>query len=417
MSAAPSPASVAPPRLADTTVERRRRRKSPWVIAAVVAGVAVAIADPFSSKATSSGVVDNPVPTSLATVTRQDLTSQTQLAATLGYAGSYTVVNQAAGTAASNSAASPSSGGSSGGGSSGTFTSLPAVGQLVRQGQALYQVSGQPVALLYGSIPAYRALWEGMTGADVTELNADLVALGYATSSELSPTSDYFSYETAYALEKLQVALGLTETGTLALGQAVFLPTAALVTSVTATLGGPAQSGATVLAATSSAREVNIALDASQQSEVKVGDKVAITLPNNQTTPGVVGTVGTVATTASSSSSSDSSSSSSGSSGSGSSNPTISVLVTPTDPAATGSWDQAPVNVTITTASVSDVLVVPVNALVALSGGGYSVEVVGADGIHHLVSVSLGLFDDADGLVQVTGPGLAAGQHVVIPAS
>jgi hypothetical protein len=419
VSAGPSQASVAPPRLADTTVEGRRRRKSPWVLAAVVlvAGVAVAIADPFSARATPAGVVDNPVPTSLATVTRQDLTAQTQLAATLGYAGSYTVVNQAAGTAASTSAPSPSSGGSSVGGSSGTFTSLPAVGQLVRQGQVLYQVSGQPVALLHGSIPAYRALSEGMTGADVTELNADLVELGYATSSELSPTSDYFSYETAYALEKLQVALGLTETGTLALGQAVFLPTAALVTSVTATLGGPAQSGATVLAATSSARQVNIALDASQQSEVKVGDKVAITLPNNQTTPGVVTSVGTVATTASSSSSPDSSSSSSGSSGLGSSNPTITVLVTPTDPATTGSWDQAPVNVTITTASVSNVLVVPVNALVALSGGGYSVEVVGTNGIHHLVAVSLGLFDDADGLVQVTGPGLAAGQRVVIPAS
>ena len=34
----------------------------------------------------------------------------------------------------------------------------------------------------------------------------------------------------------------------------------------------------------------------------------------------------------------------------------------------------------------------------------------------HLVAVQLGLFDDADGLVQVAGPGLAAGQKVVIPA-
>ena len=411
------------PRLADTTVQGRGQRKSPWVIVAVVvlvvAGVAVALTDPFSAKgATPSGVVDNPVPTSLATVSRQDLTSQTQLAATLGYAGSYTVVNQAGGAATSSGAASPpGSAGSSSSGSSGTFTSLPAVGQLVSEGQVLYQVSGQPVTLLYGSTPAYRALSEGMTGTDVTQLNADLVALGYATSSELSATSDYFSSGTFDALEQLQVALGVTETGTLALGQAVFLPTAALVTSVTATLGGPAQSGATVLAATSAARQVNIALDASQQSEVKVGDKVAITLPNNQTTPGVVASVGTVATAASSSSSSGSSSSSSGSSGSGSSNPTITVLVTPTDPAATGSWDQAPVNVTITSASVSNVLAVAVNALVALSGGGYSVEVVGTDGIHHLVSVSLGLFDDAQGLVQVTGSGLAAGQHVVVPGS
>jgi hypothetical protein len=45
------------------------------------------------------------------------------------------------------------------------------------------------------------------------------------------------------------------------------------------------------------------------------------------------------------------------------------------------------------------------------------VEVVGAGGAHQLVSVSLGLFDDADGLVQVTGSGLAAGQRVVVPAT
>jgi hypothetical protein len=382
-----------------------------------VAGTAIVITDPFSPKGTSrSGVADNSESTSLATVARQDLTSQTQLAATLGYAGTYTVVNQAGGAVTSNSAASPSSSaGSSSSGSSATFTSLPAVGQQISQGQVLYQVNAQPVVLLYGSTPAYRALSEGLTGADVTELNADLVALGYATSRELSPTSDYFSSETYSALEKLQLTLGVTETGTLSLGQAVFLPTAALVTSVTATLGGPAQAGAIVLTATATARQVDVALDASQQSEVAVGDTVAITLPNNRTTPGVIASVGTVATAASSSSSSDTSSGSSGSSGSASSGPTVTVLVTPTDPAATGSWDQAPVNVTITTGSVSNVLVVPVSALVALSGAGYSVEVVGANGVHHLVTVSLGLFDDADGLVQVTGSGLEAGQRVVVP--
>ena len=211
----------------------------------------------------------------------------------------------------------------------------------------------------------------------------------------------------------------MTETGTLALGQAVFLPTAVLVTSLSATLGGPAESGATVLAATSTTRQVSIDLDASQQAEVKAGDKVTITLPSNQTTPGVISSVGTVATTASSGSSGSSASSgaTSGSGSSGSGTPTITVLVTPTDPAATGAWDQAPVNVTITTSTVSNALVVPVDALVALASGGYAVEVAGRNGVHHLVPVSLGLFDDADGLVQVTGSGLAAGQHVVVPAS
>jgi multidrug efflux pump subunit AcrA (membrane-fusion protein) len=93
------------------------------------------------------------------------------------------------------------------------------------------------------------------------------------------------------------------------------------------------------------------------------------------------------------------------------------VDVTPSDPAATGTWDQAPVQVTVTTASVPGALVVPVTALLARSGGGYAVEVVDPGGTHHLVSVSLGLFDDADGLVQVTGSGLAAGQEVVVPTA
>jgi hypothetical protein len=95
------------------------------------------------------------------------------------------------------------------------------------------------------------------------------------------------------------------------------------------------------------------------------------------------------------------------------------VDVTPSDPAATGTWDQAPVQVGITTDSVPDALVVPVTALLAQSSGGYAVEVVGAGAGagNHLVAVSLGLFDDADGLVQVTGSGLAAGQEVVVPST
>ena len=249
--------------------------------------VAVGVIDPFSAKhPTSSGVTGNADPTSLATVMRQDLSDQTEVSATLGYAGSYTVV----------------------GGSSGTFTELPAVGQVVSQGQVLYRVDNSPVVLLYGATPAYRSLSEGasasdVTGPDVEQLNADLVALGYVSSSDLSPTSDEFGYWTKVGVEKLQAALGVTQTGTLALGQAVFLPTATRVTSLTGTLGGPAQPGGTVLAATSTTRQVSIALDASQQSEVAVGDKVTITLPNNQTTPGVISSVGTVASTGSSGSS------------------------------------------------------------------------------------------------------------------
>jgi hypothetical protein len=307
----------------------------------------------------------------------------------------------------------------------GTYTMQPQIGEVISQGQVLYRVDESPVVLLYGSTPAYRSLSAGAAGSDVAELNADLVALSYATSAQLSPTSSVFGSATATALEKLQAALGVTQNGTLSLGQAVFEPTAVRVTALSAPLGGSAQTGQTVIQGSSTTRQVQMALDASRQTDVAVGDKVIITLPNNQTTPGVISSVGTVATCPSSSGPSGSSSSSaapgtdtcsSGSSGSNT-NPSITVDVTPSDPTATGTWDKAPVHLTITSASVPGVLVVPVTALLAQSGGGYSVEVVDPEGTHHLVAVSLGLFDDTDGLVQVTGSELAAGQEVVVPAT
>ena len=82
---------------------------------------------------------------------------------------------------------------------SGTYTELPVPGQVISQGQVLYRVNDSPVVLLYGSTPAYRTLSAGATGADVAELNADLVALGYATSAQLSPTSASFGSATTTA--------------------------------------------------------------------------------------------------------------------------------------------------------------------------------------------------------------------------
>ena len=378
-----SPEVTVGPSAVAGTPRTRRRRKTQWLIAAVVlvgAGVVVAMSDPFSSGGTNRpGVADNRGSTSLYTVARQDLSSQTEVSATLGYADSYNVVNQA----------------------QGTVTAIPTVSQVVSQGQMLYQVSGAPVVLLYGSTPAYRTLSEGMIGADVAQLNADLVDLGAATGTELPSGTAEFTYWTQVGVKKLQTALGETQNGSLSLGQVVYAPTAVRVTAVSATLGAPAQPGQPVLSASSMTRQVSIALDASEQSEVAVGDKVTITLPNNQTTPGVISSVGTVATAPPP--------------GSSDSSPTITVLVNPTDPTATGSWDQAPVNVTITTGNVSNVLVVPVDALLVQSGGAYAVEVAGANGARHLMTVTLGLFDDADGLVQVSGSELSAGERVVVP--
>jgi peptidoglycan hydrolase-like protein with peptidoglycan-binding domain len=304
----------------------------------------------------------------------------------------------------------------------GTYTKLPTAGRVIAQGHVLYRVDDRPVVLLHGSTPAYRTISAGASGPDVAELNADLVALGYAPRAQLSPKPASFGPATTAAVIKLQAALGVTQNGTLTLGQVVFEPFAMRVTSVSAQLGGSAQSGETVMRGTSTIRQVQVALSASERTTVAVGDKVGITLPDNRTTPGVVSSVGAVATCPSSSAPGGSGSSSAApgtdtcsSGGSGSSAPTTTVGVTPSHLAATRTWEQAPVQVGITTASVHNALVVPVTALLARSVGGYAVEVVSAGARNHLVPVALGLFDDAEGLVQVTAPGLAPGQEVVVP--
>jgi hypothetical protein len=428
-----------PPELPARSSGRKWKVATAAAVVVAAGAVAVAVINPFKSApaATGHGIG----PTELAPVTEQSLSSQTQVNATLGYARSYSVVVPGGGSSAGSSssgssgstgstgstgatgstgsAASSSSGSTGSSGSGGTFTALPSVGKVVYQGQSLYSIDGSPVVLLYGPIPAYRSLSEGMTGTDVRSLNADLVALGYATSAELDPHSSYFSAATATALDKLQAKLGVTQTGSLTLGQAVFLPTPARITSVAATVSAPAQPGTQVLQASSNRRLVTAQVDATLQPDVKPGDTVSITLPNNQTTPGVVSSVGTVATNPNSSasgSSSAGSSSSSSSSSSGSGTATIQVNIKPTHPSATGNLTSAPAQVTITTATVHHALVVQVDALLAMtSGAGYAVEVAGANGARHLVPVSLGLFDDADGLVQVTSPHLSAGQEVVVP--
>jgi peptidoglycan hydrolase-like protein with peptidoglycan-binding domain len=282
------------------------------------------------------------------------------------------------------------------------FTALPSVGQVVTQDESLYSLNGTPVTLLYGSTPAWRTLTEGLSGPDVAQLKADLVSLGYATSAELG-SSDYFGSATATAIKAFQTHQGVSATGRLTLGQAVFLPGPARITSVAATLGTPAQAGSTVLQATSTTRQVTATIPATQVAQLHVGESASITLPDGHTTPGTVTSIGAIATGSSSSSGSPAP-------------PTVNIEITPTHPAATGVVDQAPVTLTVTTATVTDVLAVPVTALATTTDGKPAVE-VGGGKLARFVAVTVGLFDDANGLVEVHSSALHAGQPVRLPTS
>jgi hypothetical protein len=352
--------------------------------------VVTAITDPFDGGGESPASVDTS--TARATVRQGPLSTQVNQSGTLSYTAQadgspYAVVNQA----------------------SGTYTWLPSAGQVIRCGQVLYRVEEVPVVLLCGRTPAYRDLSKGDSGRDVRELNRNLVRLGYADRAALDPSSDDFGWETAAALERLQDRLGVDQTGSLDLGEAAFLPGPLRITKMMAKLGTRAAPGMEVAQATSAKRQITVDLSASQQSQVKVGDRAQITLPDNRTTPGVVTRIGRVANAADDTGSGSDA-------GSSSSNATIPVYIMLKHPKVAGRLDQAPVQVQITTAGVKRALVVPVTALVGQAGGGYAVETVDGQGAHRLVPVTLGLFDDANGLVQVSGE-LSAGQQVVVPAT
>ena len=358
-----------------------------WVLAGAAVLVAVTatggvVAMSGAKQATSAA---QEPPANTATVERGKLSDMVSQYGTLTYrarsdGSPYAVINQARGT----------------------YTELPADGDKIDCGDVLYRVNDKPVLLLCGSTPAYRSLSEGDSGHDVTELNANLVDLGYATRARLDPSSAYFSSETASALEKLQSKLGEDRTGSLDLGQAVFLPEPVRIASVSGELGGSARPGAQVLSATSDTPEVQVALDPSQQGEVKTGDHAQITLPGNKAVTGRVDRLGRVAQVPAGQNTS-------------AGDATIPAYISLDDPEKARGLDRAPVQVEITTKGVESALSVPVTAIVGKSGGGFAVEVARDGGRRELVAVKLGLFDTARGRVQVEGD-LDEGEHVVVPS-
>jgi peptidoglycan hydrolase-like protein with peptidoglycan-binding domain len=279
----------------------------------------------------------------------------------------------------------------------GTYTRLPDDGDKLGCGDVLYRVDDAPVLLLCGSVPAYRDLHEGDEGNDVRELNRNLRALGYDVDADDTD----FSWKTEAALRKLQHDKGAEATGELDVDDAVFLPRSVRIAKAAGELGGPARPGAPVLNATSDSLQVQVQLDASQQGEVKKGDRAQISLPGNKSVTGRVDRIGRVAQTSGKDADAGTA--------------TIPAYISLDDTRKARGLDSAPVQVDIETKGVQNALSVPVTAIVGKSGGGFAVEVVRAGGGRELVAVKLGLFDTTGGRVEVEG-GVREGDRVVVPS-
>jgi Putative peptidoglycan binding domain/HlyD family secretion protein len=402
-------------------VSSARRRVRAGLLAGVLAGVLVLVAGGGWAVArggllerSAAATAAAEVPTGTANVTRTDVVARQQVAGTIGYGASFTVVGQSQ---------DGGIGGSSGAGGGaqaqgGILTRVPAVGVVLARGQAAYEVDGYPVPLWYGTRPAWRTFQLGMAdGPDVRQLEANLVALGFDPDRAIT-VDRHYGWATAAAVKRWQRAIGRSQTGVVALGQVVFAPGPIRVTTVAATVGAPVPSGTAILTATSTRPLVSVALDPALQQLVRRGDRVEVILPDGRPVRGRVASVGRVAVQPSPGPGGQGQGQGQGGQGGdgGADQAAVSVTIGLADPRAAANLDQAPVQVAITTEAHRRVLAVPIGALLARPGGGYAVRVV-QGGSRRLVAVRTGLFDDTAGLVEVAGTGLAEGVRVEVPAS
>ncbi len=82
---------------------------------------------------------------------------------------------------------------------------VPDVGAVFEPASVALEVTGRPVIVLPGELPAYRSLSIGMSGPDVYQLKKALAALGYWAGN---PDSDLFEWDTSVAVGELYTRVG-----------------------------------------------------------------------------------------------------------------------------------------------------------------------------------------------------------------
>lgn len=358
---------------------RRRRRGLGWLLAALAALTALGALAAYTvwGPPSSSPGEAPPRPEATAHVERTTLERRETLDGTLGHpeAGSFFARSE------------------------GVLTRLPEVGAELSAGDRAWEIDGRPTILLRGDVPAYRLLEPGVKGEDVRRFEQALSELGYGGFT----VDDEYTALTAEAVRTWQRDVaGMEVTGTVDPARIWYTSGPVRVTSHEIAVGSTVAPGTALLDTAATERVVRIDLDVDDRDLVAEGDEVTVEMPGGGTAAGEVASVGTVAET--------DDGSQEGMPGDGKA--TVEVLVRlPGD--AEGFLDRAPVTVEVRGQSREDVLAVPVGALIALSGGGYGVSVVGADGTVSDVPVETGWF--ADGLVEVTGDGIGEGTEVVVP--
>jgi peptidoglycan hydrolase-like protein with peptidoglycan-binding domain len=388
--AADSGAAASQVRPAPRFRSRRAARRGLAATAAAALVAAVSVAGYRAGAGQAAGQLPAGAgATSTAAVVRTTLVSTDSESGTLGYAQPRTL--------------EPATGG--------IVTRLPQPGTVIRRDQILYGVSLRTERLFYGQVPLTRTLAEGVPdGPDIRELQSNLRALGYDPNHALT-IDDHFSAATTAAVQRWQAAHGLAQTGQIAVGDVAFLPGPVRIGTEQAGVGDTVGPGRPLMQFSSTQRVVTVNLPTANTDVVADGDRVTLLLPNGATTTGTISDVGKVATAPSASTSQANSTA-------GTTQATITVTIRVGHQAAVRGLDQAPVTVYFARQILRNALAVPVTALVTRAGGGFAVDLVRANGTTRRVAVQAGMFatnGGGAGQVQISGPGIAAGQKVAVP--
>lgn len=277
----------------------------------------------------------------------------------------------------------------------GTITRLAAQGSAVQQGDVLFRVDEQPVILLSGVVPMYRDLGSGASGADVDQLETSLAALGYGGFA----VDDRYDTSTAAAVRAWQQNAGATPTGAVPRGQVIFTPERGQIDTVHSRVGDMVAPGTPVLDVASSDQVVNFEGEVDDRDRLAVDTQVTVRLPGGDEVTGTVARAAVVE---------PESPGGGGDVPDAEAEPVVQVEVALGE-SAPDELVGAPVEVVVAIDERTDVLLVPVTALLALAEGGYGLEVVADDGTS-IVPVETGLF--AEGTVEVDSPDIAEGTVV-----
>jgi membrane fusion protein, multidrug efflux system len=277
----------------------------------------------------------------------------------------------------------------------GIVTQSASEGATVRPGDAFYAVDAHPVIDMDGTFPAYRPLATGVSdGRDVKQLERNLRALGFDPGHQMI-VDQHWTATTTAAVKRWQKSLRVAATGSVDLGDVVFLPGPRRVAHQSAAVGSTAAPMDAFLTTTSLARSAMLSLDARRTGLVKVRQRVQVTFPDGTVVTGRISTISRTATSTADDKT-----------------PKVSVEVA-VPAGSAGGFDQLPVTIGLEREVRKNILIVPVIALTATSGGHYAVGVVSGTQIR-VLPVEVGLI--VNGEAEVTGPGVSEGAKVEVAA-